>query len=217
MEQMLVIWATQSIQERKRSPVSHQRKSVPKHKMQHATVRRKAESKTIFQHVSPSAALPDITVPRKSHPGVRGSPGCSPAALYLPTPVLGSAGPEPRQRRALGPERGFPRRPGPGPLGWGPVGVGCGGRRGGPAKQYLLPPGNEPHGGLGERAAVAPGPGSWTENLKAGPLPPPSRPGPRVALQEGGPGITFWVSRGSGASRRAGPRSLLPHRLLPLP
>lgn len=53
MEQVLAIWETQSIQESKRSPVSHKQKSVPKHKIQHATLRRRAGSKTITENKSP--------------------------------------------------------------------------------------------------------------------------------------------------------------------
>lgn len=52
MEQVLGIWETQSVQESKRSPVWHKRKSVPKHKIQHATLRRVGR-KTITQNKSP--------------------------------------------------------------------------------------------------------------------------------------------------------------------
>lgn len=100
-------WETQSVQERKRSSLSHQRKSVPKRTIQQATVRRTAESKTITQHRSPK--VPDTTVPRKSHLGVRGSPGSFSPAPHLPIPAADSEGPGPKQRRALGPKKGFPK------------------------------------------------------------------------------------------------------------
>lgn len=50
------MWETQSVQGRRRSPVSHHRKSLPKHKIQHATVRRKAGSKTIIKHRCPKVS-----------------------------------------------------------------------------------------------------------------------------------------------------------------
>lgn len=215
LEQMLVIWATQSIQERKQSPVSHQRKSVPKHKMQHATVRRKAESKTIFQHVSPSAALPDITVPRKSHPGVRGSPGCSPAAPYLPTPVLGSAGPEPGREERSGQKGAFQGGRGRAPSGgdrwvWGAGVVGAAQRsstssppetslteawgRGLPLLQGLGPgPKTSRQGPYRPRLAPAPG---WLCRRAAPASPSGSRGGPGPVGEPGlGPSCLTASSR----------------------
>lgn len=75
-------------------------------KIQHATVRRKAENETIILQRRWKVSLPDITLPQKSHPGVRGSPGSSPASNW-PTLAPDSEGLRPRQREksALPPGR----------------------------------------------------------------------------------------------------------------
>lgn len=189
LEQMLVIWETQSVQERKRSPVSHQRKSVPKHKIQHATV--------FTQHRSPK--MPGIMGPRKSHLGVRGSPGSSPPAPHLPIPAPDSAGPGPS--RAFEPQRSFAKHLGPGRISGGDWRArGSAGVHGAAAGSSTSPLWTGPQRGLESGLSSFLRPGPCTRGRpQGGALTAPSRPGPRVALQDqGGPGVTFWLTRSPG-------------------
>lgn len=121
LEQMLAIWATQSARAGETAVTgSHQRKSVPRHKMQPVTARSTAGSRTrpaaAKSQRAPRAAR--YKGARKSHLGSGGRlapPRRRPACLFR----------GPLRRRALGPERVFPKRPGLGHLGCRPGGVGC--------------------------------------------------------------------------------------------
>lgn len=162
-------------------------------------------------------------VPRKSHLGAGQRvawllPSGAPPAHYC-VPVRR---PWSKQKRALGLDRGFSKASRAGPdraetsgAGGGYWALGLAGQQRG-----AIPPGSynwaSPRPGREDsRRSSGLGPGR-EEDLKAGPFPPPSRPGPGVALQDQGcPGVTFWLTRESRSGRQAGPPSLLPHYLPP--
>lgn len=132
LERMLVMWETQNVRERRESPVSHHRKSLPKHKIQHATVRRKAGSKTMIKHWCPKVSLARYNGATESHLRVRRSPGSSSRAPHLPALASDSAGPSPSGKERLARTEAFPKRPGLGqirrrPAGRRAVGTGVGG------------------------------------------------------------------------------------------
>lgn len=80
-------------------------------------------------------------LPQKSHLGVRGSPGFS-RASHLPTLAPHSAGPMPRQRRAVGPDGEFSKASRGAWFGQRPPGRPGGARRGGlpvGSKEQYLP------------------------------------------------------------------------------
>lgn len=115
--------------------------------------------------------------------------------------------PGPKQKRALGLDRGFPKRPGLGQIrrrraGRRVVGTGVGGAAAGsstsPPYNWASPrPGRED-----SRRSFGLGLGPEEDPKAGGPFPPPSRPGPRVARQDqGGPGVTFWLMGESGSCR----------------
>lgn len=138
-------------------------------KIQHATV--------FTQHRSPK--VPGIMGPRKSHLGVRGSPGSSPRAPHLPIPAPDSAGPGPEQSVRATKELCKAPRAGP-HIRRRLAGAGVrGGPRGGSGEQYL-PSLDWASPRPGERALVVPQ--AWAldkrKNLKAGPLPPRLAPAP---------------------------------------
>lgn len=118
--------------------------------------------------------MPGITGPRKSHLGVRGSPGSSSRAPHLPIPAPDSLGPGPEQ--SVRATKELSKAPWAGPhIRRRLAGAGRGGPRG------AVPP---PSGlGLteawrtGSRRSSGLGPGQ-EEDLKAGPLPPRLAPAP---------------------------------------
>lgn len=220
---MLVTGETQSVQETRRSPVICHRKSEPKHKIQHATVRRKPESKTITTRISPKVSPARYRGAAEVAPRAGGSPGSSRAAhLLTPSPDSAGLGPE---QSAPGPDSAFAKRPGLVPIRRRPAGpVGKG--RGGPRRGAVHP--SRPHSPPGERALPRPERGTALLDPQAWALDgrppggalsardPAGRPGPRVALQDqDGPGVTFWLTGDSGSCLRAGPLTLLPHCLPP--
>lgn len=219
---MSVMWETQSVQERRWSPVSHHRKSVPKHKIQHAAVSREAESKTIISHrspkVRPARYYAAAEVAPQGSEGRLAPLGHLTCPLWRPTPQVRDPGREEDSARM----RTFPKWPGLAKSGKDPEGrqVQGAGVRGAGAGNSTSPLPTGPRRGLGERALDAPQ--AWAldgrTTSKQGPFCPRLAPAPEGLCRiRGGPGVTFWLTRESGSRRRAGPQSFLPYRFLPHP
>lgn len=125
--------------------------------------------------------------PRKSHLGVRGSPGSSPRAPHLPIPAPDSAGPGPEQSVRATKELSKAPRAGP-HIRRRLAGAGRGGPRGGSGEQYL-PPLDWASPRPGERALVVPQ--AWALDKRK-----TSRRGPYRRVSPRPPG-------GSAGSRRS--------------